>query len=308
LEANRDVVWVREQRSALRIGSTSIAALLSIVIVVAPLAESSQSFKRTFKAPFAGTFALTNSLYSWGSSYSSSNQTSFNLSTGFGTFSSSAWGNSTNLVKNPYGFSIYSSSVSRGGSDLSARIVIPFHNMSGTRSLTSINVTVKFAISGNFTFSPGTCPWVRATHHKNQCISGGSAAASIEPESMTYLKGYGPITYGVCAYSTTGCSGNGAGAVFGAVNYSTNNSTGLTSPSYSSGSVGPTSFSTTGKMSMLFTPLVPITKNHTLVIWFEAGCRTDVGFEALTGRGGLSGSYASASITLSMALISLVET
>lgn len=296
----------RGQPIGFGLGLTGIVALF---VVLSPVSNAaSPAFSKALRAPYSGTAALTNLSTFAGSAYSCVCGGNFvDLSLGASGFNASASANTSMLQKGaPYDRS-YS------GSDADASIVleVPFRNMSGTRILDSVNVTINFTVSGAVTFFPGVCPFVKAVHAKNECLQSVTSAAYLWPGTMTYLKGNGspakgPTTQGTCYSSTIGCVQNTVGKRTGAINDSTNSSkAGLMSNQ--SGTTGASSFSISATVSFLYTPTSPLTKSRTLAIEVETGGIIGANFYALHGRGGISGGRATASIDLSMKVISVVE-
>lgn len=276
--------------------------LVCLIFALAPIAVASAPFQKMFKAPFRGTDSagLTQSFIGSGSG-GVANASFFNMATGHGGFSASVAADSSNLANQRNGWG-----VSEGWLESTTYfyLQVGFNNHSGTRVLTSVNLSFNYALSGNITIVNGTCPWVKSIHNFNECERWVSAGASIFPEGLTNVHGAknGPESTGSCVPS---CDLGGAASL----NESLNNSHGLKTYAIWNGSA---SFSSSGMMRISFPLAKPLHESETLLLRFVAYCGVYAYMTAKLGRGGLSGASESASINFAtggdgFALTSITE-
>ncbi len=279
-------------------------SIVATLLMVLASTGGSAAWSHTVPAPYTGQSNVGASYPSY-SNYTLSGP-AFNFTTGVGSFNESAWGTATNLG---------TGAVSRGHLKTSALefgpfftdylwIDFPFLNHSGTRLLHSVNITIDYAMTANYSFAPGACPWVATTKKTNECSAGADAGAFILPDTLDFAharKGF--TAYVSC---TSGCTRSdilnlSVGAGFEEKNTSKGSKyTG--SKGASSGSLN-----VSGSLTYEFLLSRPEARSGILSLSFEEQLGAFVEFTAKDGAGGLHGASGYAAMSFSIPSVHIVE-
>jgi hypothetical protein len=258
---------------------------VAYLMLASPLASAAQPAK-TLSAPYVGTSTLGSNPSTTGSGKAGfTNSSYFSFRSGSGGFAGSVSANATTLQSMSSGFNTAQGEIT---SQESLKINFPFHNASGTKTITTINVSFRYAVVGNLTLSSGSCPWIKNAHHANECISDSYAIISIVPEYFIFESSGKQVPFQ--SSSCIGCN------VLNDIvsNFSKNGSRGLTSTA--TGKMGTTSISKTGSGAITFIFSKPITKSRIYSVWFYVSAAISAELQAYRGNGGLVGASCSASI------------
>lgn len=269
---------------------------LSLLLFLGGLGGAAPSSFSTFMPPFHGTLYISNNSSVSGSvSTSVVTPTRFSLASGKGAFSGSILANSSSMSR----LGLYNQSGVQLDSGITVRLNVPFNNMSGTRVLHFLNVTVNYAASGSYFLGSGVCPWLKSSHKPSYCQVGVGAGAGVGIYPYVVYKNGSHRTNGRC-YGA--CNGTGGGASAG----SKNDSSGLTY--VTTGTLGKVvSFSGNGSVTLVTAFPKPITSSRLLVVYFNAGGSLSAHMSYMTGRGVLTGASASASLSYSVIVVSVSE-
>jgi hypothetical protein len=274
----------------------AIALAMTVVVVLSSLGGS-VVWSKTITAPFTGSFKPTTPTYI---NYSSSGP-SFNFTTGNGSYDVVAWGGSagsSDVVDYGYFTRVYGQSPYGN-----INFDIPFKNHSGTRILSHVNISISYSIAANYSFTPGTCPWIKSTKKPSECYSAVQAGAWITGAGLGHLNGRNPFSSYVSCSS--GCT-RSTQVFYGVYDYEDekNSSKG---PTYSNSSSPTSSVNVTGSVTYAITPVTPLRHSGTLVLSIGEEFVDEVEFQSKASGSRLLGGFGYVSLSYSIDSISIAE-
>lgn len=279
--------------------SLAVAALL---LVQAPL-PGTVGWTRSFHAPFMGSDWTGDNVTGTGLALSNYSRPTFNFTSGVGIANGTLSGSSSFMPCPSRTTKTYCTNLATVVGSFFVGVYLPFKNLSGTRTLDAVNLTLGFTIRANVTFVSGNCPWVKATKKSNECLAGSVASAGVTPGHLAYANGKNS-TVGYCSSNCFGSAAGGSGVSLGVGEI--NSSSGLKILYGSNNSSA--SIITSGKASILYDSSAhPLRHSGKILLTFTGYIEDFFEFQAKTGAGGLVGASASESITFSVVVLSLVE-